>query len=241
MQVNLKPVVHRVVVNPRGEPAGADERLAVEPGPAGNRSELVGCHPGLSAAAAADVDTKLVGARIEALLQRAHDRRRDTRGMPVHAHDRTEGLEPERIAQPREQRRPTVVVEHTFGDCGSERDHPRGQPRRNTAAVQREIGDAGSLHWFILPRIRQLSRLRAHMVTLGLVRRPALAHLSERHADMDAEHTLASLLGVEIQRSGFEEIRERDHAKQLSAVSAAPIIGSDGQRRSDSSRVIRRP
>jgi hypothetical protein len=77
------------------------------------------------------------------------------------------------------------------------------------------------------------------MVRLGVVGRPALARLSECHADMDAEHTLASLLGVEIQRSGFEETRERDHAKQLSAVSAAPIIGSDGQRRSDSSRVIR--
>ena len=98
------------------------------------------------AAAAADVDAELVRPRIESLLQRAHHRRRDAGRMPVHAHHRAEGLEPERIAQPREQRGAAVVMEHALGDRRAERHHPRRQPRRHASAVQRKIGDARSLH-----------------------------------------------------------------------------------------------
>ncbi len=45
-----------------------------------------------------------------------------------------------------------VVVEHALGDRRAERHHARRQPRRHAAAVQREVGNAGALHEFILPR-----------------------------------------------------------------------------------------
>ena len=49
------------------------------------------------AAPAADMDTELTLQRCEAALQGADDARGDARRMPIHPHDRAEGLEPERM------------------------------------------------------------------------------------------------------------------------------------------------
>src|SRR4051795_12747148 len=97
-------------------------------------------------AAAADVEAELTGARVEPALQRPHYRRRDAGGMPVHAHDAAVGLEPERVAQSREEGGPTVVDDDAFGNRGPKRRHPRGKPRRYPAPMQRKIGDARTLH-----------------------------------------------------------------------------------------------
>jgi hypothetical protein len=72
--------------------------------------------------------------------------------MPVHAHHAPEGLEPEGIAQSREQCRSPVVVDDRLADGAAERDHARGEPRGHTAAVQRQIGHARSLHDAIVTR-----------------------------------------------------------------------------------------
>ena len=150
VQIDLKAVRDCVVVHARGEPAGANQRVAIEVDALGDRPQLAGRVARLLAASTADVDAELVGSRIEASLQRAHDRRGDAGGVPVHAHHRPERLEPERIAQARQQRRPAVMEQHAFRDRGAERGHTRRQPGRHAAAVQREVGDARSLHAVIV-------------------------------------------------------------------------------------------
>ena len=138
VQIDLKAVGDRIVVDARGEPAGADQRVAIEADALGDRTQLAGCVARLLAASAADVDAELVRARIESSLQRAHHRRGDAGGVPVHAHHRSERLEPERIAQPRQQRRPAVVQHHALADRGAERGHARAPA--TTARARRAAG-----------------------------------------------------------------------------------------------------
>src|SRR5689334_19871591 len=104
VQIDLKPVVHRVVVDARREPAGAYQCRAVEAYAVGNLLELGRRVTGMTAATTADVQAELAGTIVEPTLQRAHHRRRDARGMPVHSHHGPIRLEPERIAEAREKR-----------------------------------------------------------------------------------------------------------------------------------------
>src|SRR3954465_7936778 len=100
----------------------------------------------MAAAAAADVQAELTGAWVEPALQRTHHGRGDAGGVPVHAHDAAVGLEPERIAESGEEGGPAVVDDDAFGDRRPERRHARGEPCGHAATVQREIGNAGTLH-----------------------------------------------------------------------------------------------
>ena len=64
VQVDLKAVGDRVVVDARGQPAGAHERVAVEAAALGDRAQFVRRVARMPAAAAADVDAQFVRARI---------------------------------------------------------------------------------------------------------------------------------------------------------------------------------
>ena len=173
VQVDLEAVGDGVVVDARREPAGAHQRVAVEADAIGDRAQLVRRVARLLAAPAADVDAELVRPRVQAALQRAHHRRRDARRVPVHAHHAAERLEPERIAQPRQQRRPAVVDAATLSAIAVPSASIRaGQPRRHAAAVQRQIGDAGALHPIILPDCSRC-RLDATRSAESLSRAPA--------------------------------------------------------------------
>jgi GNAT superfamily N-acetyltransferase len=89
--------------------------------------------------------------------------------VPVHPHDRSEGLEPEGIAEAREQGGTTVVVDHGLRDRRAKRDHALGEPGGHAPAVQREVGDAGALHPCILPPTRDdLEAAVGLLGTLGL-------------------------------------------------------------------------
>ena len=69
VQVDLKAVDDRVVVDFGGEPAGAHQRLAVEAGLVGDRPQFGRRVARMLAAAAADVDAELVRSRIQSALQ----------------------------------------------------------------------------------------------------------------------------------------------------------------------------
>ena len=170
VQVNLKPVRDRVVVYPRGQPAGPNELGTVDARPVGDGSELIGRAARLLPASAADVQAELGGTRIQAALEGAHDRGRDPRRVPVHPHDGAERLEPEWIAEPREELRRTIVVNHALGDGRAERRHALGQPLRHAPAVQRKISDAGSFHGSIVPPVRKrLCWTRGHRAWIQLL------------------------------------------------------------------------
>ena len=146
MQIDLEAVGDRVVVDARGQAAGADQRFAVEAAPLGHGAQFVGRVARVPPAAAADVQTEFVGPRIEAALERPQHRRRDARRVPVHPHDAAQRLEPERIAQPGQQLGRAVVKQTLSDDRRAERGHPLREPRRHAPAMQRQIGDARAFH-----------------------------------------------------------------------------------------------
>ncbi len=61
-----------------------------------------------------------------------------------HAHDGAEGLEPEGIGEPPQELGASVMQDDRLGDDGAELRHPRRQPGRYAAIVQRKIGGAGA-------------------------------------------------------------------------------------------------
>ena len=87
------------------------------------------------AASPADVNAEFVTARRQSPLQGSNDTRCNARGVPVHAHDGTERLKPERIGKATQQFVPTIVMDDSLGHDGTEPGHPVGQPPRHVAAV----------------------------------------------------------------------------------------------------------
>lgn len=100
----------------------------------------------------ADVNTEFVTARRQSPLQGSNDTRRNARGVPVHAHDGTERLKPEGIRKASQQLVPTIVMDDGLRHDGTEPGHAVGQPPRNVAAVERQIGASGpSCHYSYVP------------------------------------------------------------------------------------------
>ena len=100
----------------------------------------------------ADVNTEFVTARRQSPLQGSNDTRRNARGVPVHAHDGTERLKPEGIRKASQQLVPTIVMDDGLRHDCTEPGHPVGQPPRNVAAVERQIGASGpSCHYSYVP------------------------------------------------------------------------------------------
>src|SRR5437868_15145425 len=104
VQVNLKAVSDRVVVDARGQTAGPHQRFAVETAPLAYLPQFVWCVAREATAAPANVDTEFVRAQGETALERAHHGRGDARRVPIHPHHRAQRLKPKRIAQAGEKR-----------------------------------------------------------------------------------------------------------------------------------------
>src|ERR1700712_2661170 len=67
--------------------------------------------------------------------------------MPVHAHDRTERLEPEWMGKALQKLVATIMVNDGLGDDGAKRRHPGRQPRRHPSAMQgKNCGAGASCH-----------------------------------------------------------------------------------------------
>src|SRR5271170_2487244 len=104
------------------------------------------------AASPTDVNAEFVTARRQSPLQGSNDTRRNARGVPVHAHDGTERLKPEGICQASQQFVPTIVMDDGLRHDCTEPSHPVGQPPRNVATVERQIGAPGpSCHYSYVP------------------------------------------------------------------------------------------
>jgi hypothetical protein len=60
--------------------------------------------------------------------------------MPVHAHDRAERLEPERVGKTAQQLIAAVMMDNRFAEHRPEASHAVGEPLGNLSTVQREVG-----------------------------------------------------------------------------------------------------
>jgi hypothetical protein len=91
------------------------------------------------------VDAKLFLERDQPALQRADDARGDTGRMPVHAHNGTERLEPERVSETAQQFVTAVMMDYRLADHRPEASHPVSEPPGNLAAMQRQVGGSSPL------------------------------------------------------------------------------------------------
>ncbi len=96
VQVERVPVLHRRAVD-LGDAAGWHRASAAPSWPvrSPNARQLLRRPPRVLAAAAAHLEAQLPLQRRQPALQRAHHAGGDAGGVPVHPHDRAEGLEPE--------------------------------------------------------------------------------------------------------------------------------------------------
>ena len=97
------------------------------------------------AAAATDMDPKLIRERSQAPLQGADHARCDARGMPIHAHHRAKGLEPERVGKAAQQLVAAIMMDDRFAHHRAEAGHAICQPLWHMTAMQRKIGSSSSL------------------------------------------------------------------------------------------------
>src|SRR5437867_3790936 len=77
VQIELKPVLDRRVVDFGGETAVPDQGVTLQPVLVGDGKELVWCQARMLAPAAANIYPKLLRPGIQSALQRAHDRGRN--------------------------------------------------------------------------------------------------------------------------------------------------------------------
>lgn len=147
VQINLKSVGDGVVVDASGKAAGADQFFPIPALLVRQQAKFGGRVTRVTTATSADVNTEFVRAGIEATLEGSHDRRCDARGVPIHAHNGTEGLKPERITEAGEELGGAVMVDYCFRDGGTELLHALGKPRRHASAVERKVGVTGTFHY----------------------------------------------------------------------------------------------
>ncbi|MDB6166637.1 MAG: hypothetical protein JWQ83_1777 [Lacunisphaera sp.] len=144
VQVEIEAILDGGAVDLGHQAACAGQRVAVEADAISQSHEFVRRPSGMLASAAADVDPQFVAEGRQPALQGADDAGRDARGMPVHAHDGTERLEPERMRQPGQQFFAPVMVDDGLADHGAERRHAVGQPLRDAAAMQGKVRAAAA-------------------------------------------------------------------------------------------------
>src|SRR3954471_8049042 len=99
MKIELISVLDRGAVDLRHEPARARQAGAVDAHPIADLGKLERGLTRMASAAAAHEKSKLAFERSQSAFEGPDDARRDAGRMPVHAHDRAEGLEPEGMRQ----------------------------------------------------------------------------------------------------------------------------------------------
>ena len=142
MQVEIEAVLHGGAVDLGDETAELRQLTAVEADLVSDRDQLARGVPRVFPAPAADVDAQLLPQRRQPALERADHARRDAGRMPVHPHDRAEGLKPKRIGQAAQKLVAPVVMNDGLGHHRTQPGHAVRQPFRHLSAVQRQIRTA---------------------------------------------------------------------------------------------------
>src|SRR5438105_3745185 len=110
MQIEIEAILHRCAVHLGHQAASARERQRIDANPITEGGQLIRRTSRMLAASPAHMDAEFVLQRGQAALQGTDNAGGDAGGMPVHAHDGTEGLEPEWMRQPTQEFIPAVVM-----------------------------------------------------------------------------------------------------------------------------------
>ena len=140
VQIEIKAVLDGGAVDLRHQTARVGERGTVKSDALADGVKLKRRLSRMLAASAADMDSEFARERLEAALQRADHARGDARGVPVHAHDSAERLEPERMSEATQQLVAAVSMDDRLADDSAEPGHAVRKPQRHPAAMQRQIG-----------------------------------------------------------------------------------------------------
>src|SRR5580704_2051372 len=108
MQVQLKAVANRVVIDSRCQATCARQFVAIESCAHSKATKLIWRANRIPAAPPAYRNSQFRETRIQSSFQSSHHRSRYPRGVPVHAHYAAESLEPEGIAKPGKKFRRSV-------------------------------------------------------------------------------------------------------------------------------------
>ena len=153
VQIEVEAVLHRRAVHLGNQPAGLGQRRPIDADTLADRDQLLRGLPRMPAASAADVNAELVAKRRQSALERPDHARGNAGGVPVHAHDGAERLEPEWTGEPAQQLVAPVMMNDGLGQNGAEPRHPLRQPGRDPPAMQRQIGASGAAcHRSRIPR-----------------------------------------------------------------------------------------
>src|SRR5690348_13325397 len=171
VEINLESVDDSVIVDPGCEPAGSDQRLAIDAAPFGKGPKLIRSAARLLASSSANINSQFMCTRIQPTFQRSHHRRCDAGGVPVHAHHASERLKPHRVADAGQKLGYTVMMNNAFGNGCPELLHSDGQPCGYTPAMQGKIGMSGTLHRYSKCKQRLGNNDSTTMKFLALVRR----------------------------------------------------------------------
>jgi hypothetical protein len=140
VQIEVKTILDGGAVDLRHQPAHISERRSIDSDPLSDRCEFKRRLSRLFAAAAADMDSEFARQGLKSSLERADHARGDARRVPVHAHDRAERLEPERVSEATQELVAAVMMDNRLGDDGAEAGHAACEPQGHPAAMQRQIG-----------------------------------------------------------------------------------------------------
>ena len=135
VQIEIEAILHGRAVNFRDQAARLRKSSSVDTDTVADGNQFLWRLSGMLAASPADMNAEFMTARRQSPLQGSNDTRRNTRGVPVHAHDGTERLKPEGICKAPQQLIPTVVMDDGLRHDCTEPGHPVGQPPWNVPAV----------------------------------------------------------------------------------------------------------
>ncbi len=145
VEIEIETILHGCAVHLGDQAACLRQPGAVQPGAVADRHQFVRRLARLRPASTADMQAEFFRKRLQPTFQRAEHAGRDAGGMPVHAHDGAEGLEPEGMGKPAQKLVTPVVVDDSLGNQRTERGHAVAQPWRHAPSVKGEVGAACSL------------------------------------------------------------------------------------------------
>src|SRR5260370_17249988 len=139
VQVQIKTVLNRGAVHLCNKAACSRKRSAVKSHAVPDRDQLLRRLPRILSAPAPPMKPKSFLNRFQPTFERADHARGDARRVPIHAHHRAKGLEPEWMRQTPQELVAPIMMHDGVRDDGAKSNQAVRKPSRDGTAVQRQI------------------------------------------------------------------------------------------------------